>query len=181
MIPAPTLGRTSALWSRITTREALGLSWRSLPGLAASRGHIADPRGLRGCDGTPLALLPPGAGRDSAARRLCRVLDGSGGRALARSHPRGCACQYRHPGSVPAGANWGLSLVDGAVEGGSPIGTAIRLGARRIIVRPQSQSSYDYSATAHVIARARQSTRRWIDDHGLERCEFPEQLSIHSH
>jgi NTE family protein len=46
---------------------------------------------------------------------------------------------------------------------------------------PQSQSSYDYSATAHLIARARESTRRWIDDHGLERCEFPEPLSIHSH
>jgi NTE family protein len=46
---------------------------------------------------------------------------------------------------------------------------------------PQSQSSYDYSAAAHLIARARESTRRWIDDHGLEKCEFPVQLSIHSH
>jgi hypothetical protein len=46
---------------------------------------------------------------------------------------------------------------------------------------PQSQASYDYSATAHLSASARKSTRRWIDDHGLERCEFPEQFSIHSH
>jgi NTE family protein len=34
---------------------------------------------------------------------------------------------------------------------------------------PQSQASYDYSATAYLIARVRESTRRWIDDHGLER------------
>lgn len=46
---------------------------------------------------------------------------------------------------------------------------------------PQEQSSYDYSRGAHLIVRARDSTRQWIDDGGLARCEFPDQLQSHSH
>ncbi|MGH8305496.1 MAG: patatin-like phospholipase family protein, partial [Steroidobacteraceae bacterium] len=45
---AATVQRLTALWSRVTTREALGLSWASLLGLAGFRGHLANPRGLRG-------------------------------------------------------------------------------------------------------------------------------------
>src|SRR5271169_4185447 len=39
--------RMAALWSRITTKEALGLSWRSLLGFFGLRDHIASPQGLR--------------------------------------------------------------------------------------------------------------------------------------
>lgn len=46
---------------------------------------------------------------------------------------------------------------------------------------PQTQPSYDYSAGARLIARARESTRQWIDARGLEKCEFPQQLTVHIH
>jgi len=42
------------------------------------------------------------------------------------------------------------------------------IGAYRAAACPQSQASHDYSATADLIARVRESTRQWIDDHGLE-------------
>jgi NTE family protein len=46
---------------------------------------------------------------------------------------------------------------------------------------PLSQSSYDYSNGANLIARARASTRAWIDGGGLTRGDFPNQMLIHSH
>jgi NTE family protein len=46
---------------------------------------------------------------------------------------------------------------------------------------PLSQSSYDYSNGAELIARARDTTRTWIAGGGLTRCEFPHQLVAHSH
>ena len=39
--------RMAVLWSKITTREVPGLSWRSLLGIVGLRDHIASPHGLR--------------------------------------------------------------------------------------------------------------------------------------
>ena len=39
--------RMAVLWSKITTRQVLGLSWRSLLGLIGVRNHIASTQGLR--------------------------------------------------------------------------------------------------------------------------------------
>src|SRR5271168_809665 len=36
-----------SLWTRASTREVLGLSWRSLLGLVGLRDHIANPKSLR--------------------------------------------------------------------------------------------------------------------------------------
>ncbi len=44
---AGTVERLIELWSRVTTREALGLSWRSLLGLVGLRDHVASPQGVR--------------------------------------------------------------------------------------------------------------------------------------
>jgi len=47
--PTPaTAEHIAELWRRVTTREALGLSWRSLFGLLGLRGHVADARGIQG-------------------------------------------------------------------------------------------------------------------------------------
>src|SRR5271155_702078 len=35
------------LWRRVTTRQALGLSWRSLFTMFSARGHLGHSRGLR--------------------------------------------------------------------------------------------------------------------------------------
>jgi NTE family protein len=126
----------------------------------------------------------------------------------------------------------GRKLVDGVIAAGTPIATAVRLGATRLIVLPcgftcvdkavprhavgramhaitllgarqlrqdfdhyagrvslrivpplcpLDQSSYDYSRGAPLIAAARESTRIWLDAHGLERDGFPHELHIHTH
>jgi predicted acylesterase/phospholipase RssA len=46
--PSPKMiEQMAVLWSRMTTKEVLGLSWRSLLGLLGLRDHIASPEGLR--------------------------------------------------------------------------------------------------------------------------------------
>ena len=44
---ADTVTRMARLWSDITTREVLGLSWRSMLGMLGLRGHVASAQGLR--------------------------------------------------------------------------------------------------------------------------------------
>lgn len=46
---------------------------------------------------------------------------------------------------------------------------------------PLNQSSYDYSHGTHMIDAARESTRRWLADGGLDRSGFPPELVVHSH
>ena len=46
---------------------------------------------------------------------------------------------------------------------------------------PQSQSSFDYSNGAALIAGARESTRRWLESDGLNCGDFPNQLENHRH
>ena len=46
---------------------------------------------------------------------------------------------------------------------------------------PLSQSAYDYSRGGELIDRGRASTRAWLDSGGLERQEFPDGLTVHSH
>ena len=46
---------------------------------------------------------------------------------------------------------------------------------------PLSQSSFDYSNGASLVARGRASTRAWIDGGGLDRGDFPDQLQPHTH
>jgi len=45
---AETLGRMSALWSRITMREPLGLSWRSVTGPSGIARSYRGPAGAAG-------------------------------------------------------------------------------------------------------------------------------------
>jgi hypothetical protein len=46
---------------------------------------------------------------------------------------------------------------------------------------PLTQSPYNYSNGAHLIAQARNVARAWIDGGGLEFGDFPNQLAMHSH
>ena len=46
---------------------------------------------------------------------------------------------------------------------------------------PLARSSYDYSQGAALIARARESTRQWLEAGGLGRREFPHDLAVHTH
>ena len=229
---AATVEHMAQLWSRISTREALGLSWGSLLGIAGLRGHIANPLGLRSllarelrCQrfdqtAVPLHVL---CAEQVTGMQVVLSLGNLIDAVLASS---------AIPGVFPAVEINGQSLVDGMVAAETPIATAIGLGARTLVVLPcgfacaaksvarsalgramhaitllgahqlrrdyerysaaatihivppicpQEQSSHDYSRGAHLIARARESTRQWIEGGGLARCEFPNQLMSHSH
>ena len=231
--PSPSTAENIAgLWRRVTTREALGLTWRSLLGLVGLRGHVADSRGVRAIlerelpyrtfDAARVPLYVVAADEASGAEVLLKegsVLDA----VLASTAIPGVF--------APVTIN-GRRLVDGVVAAGTPIAAAARLGAHRLVVLPcgftcvqkavprhaigramhaitllgarqlrqdfehyadrvklrlvpplcpLQHSSYDYSNGAELIAAARQTTRRWLDEGGLDREGFPHELLVHSH
>src|SRR5512141_1698706 len=46
--PSPAMtDRIAGIWTRLTTRQALGLNWRSALGVLGWRDHVANPNGLR--------------------------------------------------------------------------------------------------------------------------------------
>lgn len=231
--PSPsTVERIAELWRRISTREALGLSWQSFLGVIGLRGHLADARGLRGLldrelpyrefSATQVPLHIVAADETSGAE----VVLNSGNVAEA------VLASTAIPGVFAPVVIAGRRLIDGVVASGTPIATAVRLGATRLIVLPCGftcvekavprhavgramhaitllgarqlrqdfehyagrvslrlvpplcplrHSSYDYSHGAALIAAARETTRRWLDEGGLDRDGFPQQLQLHSH
>ena len=86
----------AVLWSRMTTKEVLGLSWRSLLGLLGLRDHIASPEGLRSLLRARTAL--PHVCRDGGpvTRGLRRVGHGRSGGPLERRYDRGDYREHRH-------------------------------------------------------------------------------------
>jgi len=229
---ATMIERMSALWARVRTRDVLGLSWGSLLGLVGLRGHLAHSQGVRSLlerelpyrrfEATQVPLHVVAAEQRTGEEVLLSagdVIDA----VLAST---------AIPGVYPAVFVAGQALVDGVVATGTPISTAVRLGANRLIVVPcgftcvgraipkhpigramhafallgarqlrsdfanfaervelrlvpplcpLSQSPYDYSQGAALIAAAREATRRWLDSGGLDRAEFPNELVVHTH
>jgi NTE family protein len=229
---AATVEMITGLWRRVTTREALGLSWRSVLGLLGLRGHMADSRGVQGIlerelpyrrfDATRIPLHIVAADESTGAEVVLN--EGDVVEAVLAS--------TAIPGVFAPVTIGGRRLVDGVVAVGTPIATAARLGASRLIVLPCGftcvdaavprhalgramhainllgarqlrqdfahysdrvalrlvpplcplrHSSYDYSRGAALIDAARDSTRRWLDQGGLDQGMFPHQLMIHSH
>lgn len=220
------------LWGRVTTREIIGLSWRSVLGVLGLRDHLASPAGLRGILERHLAYRHFS---DTAIplHVICAELI-TGREVVLSQGPiiEAIIASAAIPGVFPPVRVAGESLVDGAVAARTPIAIAQRLGARRLIVLPcgfacagagvsrnalgramhaitllgarqlrhdfehysqqvpihvvpplcpLSQSSYDYSRGAGLIASARVSTRAWIDAGGLDSREFPGALDEHHH
>jgi len=222
----------SQLWRRITTREALSFSWRSLYRLLGFKGHLSEAEGLirllerelpyRTFDATRIPLHIVASDEVTGAEV---VLDS--GEVIPA-----VLASTAIPGMFPPVTIGGRRLVDGVIATGTPISTAARLGATRLIVLPcgftcvehgvprhalgramhainllgarqlrqdferyqdalqlrivpplcpQACSPLDYSKGSTLIEAARLSTRRWLDEHGLEREGFPQQLAIHSH
>lgn len=135
--PSPaTVARMAALWRSFTTRRALGLSWRSALGILGLRDHVASPAGLR-------RLLEAELGYttfDAAAVPLhvvCTDL-ASGAEVVlsAGGIVEAVLASAAIPGVFPPVDVGGRTLVDGAVAANTPIATAIRLGATRLVVLP---------------------------------------------
>jgi len=150
---AATAQRMATLWSRVRTREILGLSWRSVLGLAGLRDHIADSRGLR-------ALLE----RELGALRfeqlpiplhmVCADLVTGEAVVLSRgSLVEATLASSAIPGVFAPVRVDGRELVDGAVAAETPVAVAARLGA----------------------------TRAWLDSGGLDQAVFPDGLRDHRH
>jgi NTE family protein len=232
---APTLEtvtRMGVLWERITTREVLGLSWRSLLGLIGLRDHVGNPRGLRQLLDTELGYR---TFSETAIPLYLVCADLVTGDEVIISEgdvAQAVLASTAIPGVFPPVAYQGRYLVDGAVASCTPISVAVAAGATRVFVLPcgfacaqkkistwaigramhaisllgarqlrrdfehyaaslvmriapplcpLSHSSYDYSKGAELIAKARESTRTWIEGGGLARCEYPEQLNMHVH
>jgi NTE family protein len=231
--PTPaTAEHIAELWRRVTTREALGLSWRSLFGLLGLRGHVADARGIQGILERELPYRTFDAARVPLHIVAADELTGAEVLLSEGSVVTAVLASTAIPGVFAPVTIGGRKLVDGVIAAGTPIATAVRLGATRLIVLPcgftcvdkavprhavgramhaitllgarqlrqdfehyagrvslrivpplcpLDQSSYDYSRGAPLIAAARESTRTWLDAHGLERDGFPHELHIHTH
>lgn len=131
-----TAAQMAALWTAMTTRNALGLSWRSLLGVVGLAGHVATAAGLRALLGRDLGYHS----FDQAAVPLHIVCaDSLSGEEVTLSRGNvieAVVASSAIPGVFPPVTIDGRVLVDGAVAANTPIATAIRLGAKRLVVLP---------------------------------------------
>jgi NTE family protein len=153
--PVPdTVTRMSALWSGFTTRRALGLSWRSLLGVIGMRDHVASPGALRGL---LHAELRYSAFRETAVplHIVCAELL-TGAEVVISDGPvvEAILASTAIPGVYPPVLHTGRQLVDGAVAATTPIATAVRLGARRLVVLPAGFACGVRSVARNAVARA---------------------------
>jgi NTE family protein len=145
---AATLEHMSEMWCRVTTREALGLSWRSLLGLLGLKDHIADPRGLRSLLERHLAYRHFGEAA-IPLHVVCAELQTGDEVVLSKgSVIDAVLASTAIPGVFPAVRIGDRTLIDGAVAGGTPIGTALKLGASSVVVLPCG-----FACAAQVIPR----------------------------
>ena len=149
-----TIEAMAALWRSISTRRALGLSWRSLLGLVGLRDHVASPEGLR-------SLLRSGLGyRDFGAAAVplhvvcAELVTGTEVVLSTGSVVEAVVASAAIPGVFPAVEVDGRWLVDGAVAANTPIATAIRLGATRLVVFPAGFACAAKRVSRRPLARA---------------------------
>jgi NTE family protein len=151
---ARTVEAMARLWQSITTRRALGLSWQSMLGVVGLRGHIASPDGLR-------SLLTEQLPYRDIARAsvplhiVCADLV-TGQEVVVSQGPviEAVLASAAIPGVFPPVSVDGRWLVDGAVAANTPIATAIRLGATRLIVLPAGFACAAKRVSGRALARA---------------------------
>jgi NTE family protein len=153
----PTAGmveRMADLWRRVRTRDVLSPGWGTVLGFLGLRNYLVRPDGLRRLLERELPY------RDFAAARVplhvvaadqrtgAEVLLSAG--ALVESILASAAI----PGVFPPVQVGGRTLVDGVVAAGTPIATACRLGASRLIVLPCGFTCIEDAVPRHPVGRA---------------------------
>jgi NTE family protein len=146
--------KIAELWRRVTTREALGLTWRSLLGLLGLRECVADARGIRSilerelpCRGFEQTAVPLHiVAADEATGIEVLLSNGSVLEAVLAS--------TAIPGVFAPVTIGGRRLVDGVIAAGTPIATAARLGATRLIVLPCGFTCVEKAVPRHALGRA---------------------------
>ncbi|EKZ98832.1 patatin-like phospholipase family protein [Cupriavidus metallidurans] len=129
--------RLESLWRSITRAEVLPWSWRSMFGMiAGNRGHLVESFGLR-----RLLNRNFGAARleESAVPLYVVATDMQTGAEVVLSAGNivdAVLASAAIPGVFPPVEVGGRKLIDGGVANNTPVSTAIRLGATRIIVLP---------------------------------------------
>ena len=151
---AVTAERMAEHWSGMTTRGALGLSWRSALGLLGLAGHVASPMGLRRLLTAELGYRSFG---DAAVPLHIVCADSLTGQEVTLSDGGiidAVLASSAIPGIFPAVEIGGRELVDGAVAANTPIATAVRLGAQRIVVLPAGFACALARPPARALGRA---------------------------
>lgn len=153
--PSPAMvERISELWRRVTTREALGLSWRSLFGVFGKRGHLADSCGLRAILERELPYRKFDAAR--IPLHIVAAEEATGSEVLISQGDvlQAILASTAIPGIFAPISIDGRTLVDGVIASGTPIATAARLGATRLIVLPCGFTCVDNAVPRHALGRA---------------------------
>ena len=148
------LERMALLWSRVRRADVMTLSLGTVLAVLGLRGHFADARGLRrllerelpyrefGATTVPLHIVA------ADQRNGAEVLLNSGAVIDA------VLASTAIPGVFPAVRIGERLLVDGVVATGTPIATAVRLGASRLIVLPCGFTCVEKAVPRHAIGRA---------------------------
>lgn len=146
--------RMAALWCRVRTRDVLGLSLGSLLGLLGLRGYLTDSHRLRQLlerelpyrhfDGARVPLHVVAADQRTGEEVL--LSEGELITAVLAS--------TAIPGVFPPVLRGNRLLVDGVIATGTPIATAARLGATRLIVLPCGFTCVENAVPRHAIGRA---------------------------
>jgi len=150
----PGVERMADLWRRVRTRDVLGLSAGTLLALLGLRDHLAHARGLvrllerelpyRQFSETRVPLFVVTADQQTGDEVL--LDEGAVIEAVLAS--------TAIPGVFPPVARAGRWLVDGVVASGTPIATAVRLGATRLLILPCGFTCVGKAIPRHPIGRA---------------------------
>lgn len=149
-----TVERMAHLWTSFTTRRALGLSWRSLLGLAGLRDHVASPAGLRGLLEGELGYRALEAARVPLHIVCADLVTGDEVVLSQGAVVEAVLASAAIPGVFPPVAVGGRVLVDGAIAANTPIATAVRLGATRLVVLPAGFACALRNPSGGAIGRA---------------------------
>jgi NTE family protein len=142
------------LWRRATTREVLGLSWRTVFGVFGRRGYLADARGL---EGLLRRELPYKVFEETRIPlHIVAAEEVTGAEVLLSTGPvlEAVLASTAVPGIFPPVTFGGRALVDGVVADSTPIATSVRLGATRVIVLPCGFTCMDKAVPKHALGRA---------------------------
>lgn len=130
------VAKLEQIWRHVNRRDVMPLGWRDLLRIALRRDYMVDPSGLR-------RLLERHLGyrrlEDAAVPVHVVATDRLlGAEVVISSGPvvDAVLASTAIPGVFPPVTIDGRELIDGGVANNTPISTAIRLGARRLVVLP---------------------------------------------
>lgn len=147
--------KLESLWRSITRAEVLPWSWRSMFGMiAGKRGHLVESLGLK-------RLLNRHFGEsrveDAAVPLHVVATDMNTGAEVVLSSGNivsAVLASAAIPGVFPPVEMDGRKLIDGGVANNTPVSTAVRLGATRIIVLPAGFACAERRAPRGAIEHA---------------------------